>query len=100
MSGIPSEEALCEGLTPRDTWRPCSLVRERNWIVKERNCHPQNGRIWSLWGVFIAFVNVCPGRSYLITHGPTYHSSGPVTLKRLMIPAEIGEQSLESKHLL
>ena len=23
---------------------------------------------------------------------------GPVTLKRLMIPAEIGEQSLESKH--
>lgn len=87
MSGIPSEEAPCEGLTPRDTWRPCSLVRERNWMVKERNCHPQNGRIWSLWGVFIAFVNVCPGKSYLITRGPTYHSSWACDTKKVDDPS-------------
>ena len=51
MNGIPSEEAPCEGFTPRDTWRLCSLVRERNWMVKERNCHPKNGCIWSHLGV-------------------------------------------------
>lgn len=100
MNGIP-EEAPCEGLTPRDTRGDPVLwwERETGWLRRE-TVTPKMDVFGHLGEYLLHLWMYVQGSLTWLLVAPPIIVPGPVTLKRLMIPAEIGEQSLESKHLL